>query len=316
MLAHLAATRREIKRRVAPVLHRTGYLSGVSTLLARYQRVMRVIMFHSIGTDDYPVDMFRQQLLYLKRRFVIIGLDELLDRCESSGHQIALTFDDGLRNNITHAYPVLRALSIPATFFVCPGLIENHKWLWTYESNERLRWMATGERVSLAREWGRAEHDPRSMGDWIRTLSSAQREAAIDQLRSATRGFEPTPLQHLTYDTMGWDELLATDSKLITVGSHTVSHPILTTCTPEELSREIQGSQRWLEERLQRPVRHFCYPNAAQDDRVVQMVRSYYRSAVAGVGFVTPYSDHHRLPRIPAASSLQYLAWRLHRPEA
>jgi peptidoglycan/xylan/chitin deacetylase (PgdA/CDA1 family) len=104
---------------------------------------------------------------------------------------------------------------------------------------------------------------------------------------------------------------------LITIGSHTLSHPILPTIDDETLEREVRDSRRVLEQRLGRTIDLFCYPNGTQDERVHAAVARHYRAAVTTrYGLVAPTADPHRMLRIPAAPSLPTLAWRMHRPAA
>jgi peptidoglycan/xylan/chitin deacetylase (PgdA/CDA1 family) len=118
---------------------------------------------------------------------------------------------------------------------------------------------------------------------------------------------------------MDWDDLRSLDCNLITVGSHTLSHPILTTLSADEIESEILESRQCLEQRLERKADFFCYPNGAYDKRAYQLVQKTYRAAVTTESGVIDGSqglDVHRLPRIPSAESAALTAWRLHRPEA
>jgi peptidoglycan/xylan/chitin deacetylase (PgdA/CDA1 family) len=153
----------------------------------------------------------------------------------------------------------------------------------------------------------------------MKTLRLQQRRLAEATIRQATAGFQPTAAQREAFDIMDWDDLCSLDCSLITVGSHTLSHPILTTLNTEEIESEILESCRYLEQRLQRKVDYFCYPNGAYDKRAYQLVQKTYRGAVTTESGVIDDSqglDLHRLPRIPSAESAALTAWRLHRPEA
>jgi peptidoglycan/xylan/chitin deacetylase (PgdA/CDA1 family) len=119
------------------------------------------------------------------------------------------------------------------------------------------------------------------------------------------------------FDPMRWSDLERLDPSLITIGSHTMTHPILPTLDDAALTREVVESRKLLEERLGRTVDLFCYPNGASDRRVCNEVARVYRAAVTTeYGFAQPRADPHRLPRIPVAPSLPLLAWRMHRPSA
>jgi peptidoglycan/xylan/chitin deacetylase (PgdA/CDA1 family) len=71
----------------------------------------------------------------------------------------------------------------------------------------------------------------------------------------------------------------------IEIGSHTLTHPILTNVSDERLRRELQESKSRLEEVLRRPIEQFCYPNGDHDERVrSEVARAGYKIAVTCVG--------------------------------
>src|SRR3982751_2913512 len=85
----------------------------------------------------------------------------------------ALTFDDGLRTNVAVAYPILNKLGVHATFFVCPGLIDAHQWLWNHEARQRLCSMAPAEREEFAAHVG-APGEVEDFIEWMKKLPLAE----------------------------------------------------------------------------------------------------------------------------------------------
>jgi peptidoglycan/xylan/chitin deacetylase (PgdA/CDA1 family) len=153
----------------------------------------------------------------------------------------------------------------------------------------------------------------------MKTLQLQKRRTAEAIIRQATTGFQPTEAQREAFDIMNWNDLRSLDPELITVGSHTLSHPILTKLSGEEIETEIVESRRCLEQRLERKIDFFCYPNGAYDRRAYQLVQKTYRAAVTtetGVINGSEGLDVHRLSRIASAENAALTAWRLHRPEA
>ena len=294
-----------MKRHFAPALHSLAFATGQSAAKARSIHAGRILCLHGVGDNFYPAAAFGAQLSWLTKHFSIVSLGTLLERLAVGNltNEIALTFDDGLRNNFTHAYPLLKQFNAPATFFVCPGLIETGRWLWTHEARARLTILSN------------APIEPAV--ERMKTLGLKDRSEAEDGLRRKTAGFQPTAAQRQKYDLMNWDELHQLDPALITIGSHSLTHPILSTLTGPELTVEITESRRVLEQKLSRPVDYFCYPNGAHNSEVVQLATQHYRASCATTpGFVRPGCDLHQLPRIGNAPKLAYLAWRLHRPGA
>ena len=278
-------------------------------------------MYHGTRRSDQAT--LAAQLKYLARNFRVTPLEVLVQArpgdSDGGPPRIALTFDDGLRNNFTVLYPLLRDLDIPATFFVCPGLIESGRWLWNHEMRCRLQGLSREGLAEVARSLGTSSEGVEGVINWMKTLSQAQRTEAEELVRSATPGFLPSREEHEAFDLMSWQELLTLDPRLITIGSHTLTHPILTNLTHQQAEEEVIASRLRLETKLGRNAGLFCYPNGSYDPHVYRLVRANYQAAVStevGVLKSNPGSDLHRIPRIPSAVSAALTAWRLHRPGA
>ena len=301
--------------------HALSFRSGLSSVIARHQGCGRILMYHGVAPQG--AQALAEQLRYLVRHFKIVSLEAMLDRLTNGSlppaHEIVLTFDDGLRNNLTVVYPILRELQVPATMFVCPALVESGEWLWNHEMRCRLQTLAAPELAELRMKLLSPGTSVDAIIEWMKKLRLQQRREAEATIKQATTDFQPTNAQREAFDIMDWNELRSLDRDLITVGSHTLSHPILTMLNAEEIESEILESRRCLEQQLQRKVDFFCYPNGAYDKRAYQLVQKTYRAAVTTESGVIDGSegiDLHRLPRIPSAESAALTAWRLHRPEA
>jgi peptidoglycan/xylan/chitin deacetylase (PgdA/CDA1 family) len=72
---------------------------------------------------------------------------------------------------------------------------------------------------------------------------------------------------------MSWDELNSLQAAGWEIGSHTKSHPFLTSIGDDELDEELSMSRRIVEERMGRPCRSLAYPYGDHDDRVVEAAR-------------------------------------------
>jgi peptidoglycan/xylan/chitin deacetylase (PgdA/CDA1 family) len=310
-----------VSQQLKSLSHHISYVSGLSAAVARRQSCSRIIMYHGISGKD--TDLFADQLSYLATNFRIVSLARMLDRISdqtaASAEEIVLTFDDGLRNNLTQVYPLLKKFNAPATFFVCPGLITCGKWLWNHEARCRLQTLGQIRLKELARHLSAPSHSVEGLISWMKTLPFQERRRAEEFIGVASRRFRPSVTQHAAYDMMSWNELRSLDSDLISIGSHSYSHPILTTLHNDQLEFELRESRRQLEEKLDRPVPYFCYPNGACDSRVHAAAQKFYSAAVStqsGTVRSDQSLDPHRLPRIPTANTTALLAWRLHRPGA
>ena len=303
-------------------LHRVALNSGLSRWLARRIESPRIITLHGVGDAAFPLHDFVRLMEWIKNHFRVCALsdlidDLLLDQTRTCQGAIAITFDDGLRNQIRRAYPVLQALGLRATVFVCPGLVDSGRWLWNHEARARLRRLALEQRRAFASQVEAPSTDVEILVAWMKTLPRDRRQYVEDGLRSRTLGFAPSAEERESFDIVSWEELQALDPAVMAIGSHTLNHPILTTLEDAEVIHELERSRAVLEQRLDRSVDTFCYPNGAYDARIREITARYYRAALSSVdGVVGEDSDPWAIHRIPASPHLHLTAWRLHRPTA
>jgi len=292
-------------------------------------------MFHAVGGDGeqtvypyqhaYSTEVFEAEIRYLLRHFTIVPLDRIVERIEGNSaddgnNELALTFDDGLRNTARTAYPILRQLGVSATFFICPALLDSGEWQWTYECPARLARLSHDSRAELLRRVGMpaSTTSADAVMRWMSGLEDSRRRSVMSQVRDATKAFEASSVERFNFDLMTWDDVDLLDRSLVTIGSHTMTHPILSRTDPGVMRREIIDSKLMLEGRLARQVNYFCYPDGAYSSEVVDLVRQTYRAAVTTQpDFVLPGQDRWLLPRIGAGEEdVHDLAWRLHRPSS
>jgi len=262
----------------------------------------RILMYH--GTPRRDAAALERQLRLVRLAFPVVPLDKLTQR----GHGgkggracVALTFDDCLRNNVEVAYPILQKLGLTATFFVCPGLIEADAWLWNHEARQRLLSLDPHGLVQVAARIGAPIDGVEPIVEWMKTLKVAERRRVEQAISEATPAFKPTAEQREEFDLASWEELRRLDPRTVTIGSHTMTHPILTSLDNEETEAETRDSRFALEQRLDREVSIFCYPNGDLNNAVVASARRYYRSAVTTeAGRLEGAIDPHRMPRYSA----------------
>ena len=297
-----------------------SHWSGATTRLARSIRQPRILMYHLVGDAELSPRQFAWQLRYLRKHFEPISLGALVDRLQAgttSGREVAATFDDGVQNHFTMAWPLLQAYRVPATFFVCPGLIESGDWLWRTELRMRLSALDNSRRAEAARNAGCPATEVEPIMEWTKGLPIDAREAFVREIATRTADFTPPQTEMDCHAPLSWDQLRKMDQGLITIGSHTRTHPMLPTLTEAMLQDQIAGSRRVLEEKLDRSVDLFSYPNGANNPGVVGVVRQHYRAAVTTrQALVAQDSDRFLLPRVPATGSHATFTRRMHRPTA
>jgi peptidoglycan/xylan/chitin deacetylase (PgdA/CDA1 family) len=292
------------------------YWLGVGQTRAMQEGEDAIFICH--GTPLRSAAPLERQLRYLRRVFTLVPFAELAAstsaaRAPARRRQATIIFDDGLRSNVHVAYPMLLALGIPATFFVCPGLIEERRWLWTHEARRRLQFAAPQVRHELARELG-VSAEVEEFVQWMKQLEFPRRTRVEAMLRHATAAFVASEADREAFDLAGWDELRLLDPSIVTVGSHSMTHPVLPSMSAGEIEAELGESRRMIEAKLGRPAEFFSYPNGDVDERTLAGVRRHYRAAVNSGS--TTRRDPHLMPNRHLRRGVLPLAWQLNHPPA
>lgn len=293
-------------------LCRSLVVGGTDRLLRYVNRHnMLAVMYHGVTRRSYdpplwtqlPVSVFRAQLEFLKAHYTIIPLARLLDAIRGGAslppRAALLTFDDGLMNNYTVAFPLLEELGIPATIFLTSDYIGTPKIFWFDELYLLLS--------HLHRQDGQISDPGLSLGDdipvvpngefpyyrvvnWMKRLPAQRRHDVLERLRQRV-SFDAAPYRE-DFCPLGWDEVRAMDaSGLVDFGAHTASHEILTNLDEAGLRREVLGSREAIEKHLGRPVLSFCYPNGRPGDDFTRVHEEY----LAQHGFLCAFSTRNGL---------------------
>lgn len=236
-----------------------------------------VLAYHRIGDgadSNYDrglwsasAEDFAAQIRFLKKHFDIISPADLAGvLAKGRGRHAMITFDDGYRDNYEVALPILRAYDIRATFFVATGYIDQPRLTWWDE----IAWMVrnspcTGVAAGtwLASDIGYDEpHRERAIRLLLRRykdLPGEQTAGYLAYLAEATASGRHPPADQTAW-WMTWDMVRELHAAGMTIGGHTINHPILSRLPAEEQAREIGGGKDRLEEELGASVVRFSYP--------------------------------------------------------
>lgn len=295
---------------VKQLLHYAGWSTGY----VKMRKVSFIITYHSVRPEK--CGLFKETVQFLSENFHVVPLGKLVETVESAAPTakhgvVAITFDDGLRNHFEVAYPILRELGVPATFYLCPDLIERGGSVWTWEIHSRLGRLSEGEQRQFFESTGVSGELQRII-DRMKTIPVDEREQIEKRIRDLTPDFQFTKSERDSYELMSWNEVEKLDRELITIGSHTATHIDLPQATPDRLVQELLRSKEILETRLKREIQHFAYPNGSFNDEVIPAVRQFYRSAVTTrPGIVKQGDNPLLLNRIHADFRLPAFSWDL-----
>jgi peptidoglycan/xylan/chitin deacetylase (PgdA/CDA1 family) len=142
------------------LLGHTLFASRLDAVLLRNAAV--VVAFHRIQdaprSDSLTIDarMFERYCQFFRQHFRVVALRDVVEKLERGlepNRELAITFDDGYRDNYENAMPVLEKLSLPATFFVVSQWIGSEVVpRWDARRGVRHPWMTWDQVRSLHRK--------------------------------------------------------------------------------------------------------------------------------------------------------------------
>jgi peptidoglycan/xylan/chitin deacetylase (PgdA/CDA1 family) len=272
---------RLLRETVAFAVRRSGASFLVRNTFARNR--VAIILYH----DPRP-ETVEQHFAYLAKRYSFITLDDLADALGRGAwsslpaKSVVVTIDDGLRGNF-ELLDVFKSYGVVPTIYICPAIVGSTRHYWFYEA---------GIDVESLKTW---PNDERLRFLAARCQFTPTREYPREERQSLSR-----------------EELGAMNSH-VRFESHSMTHPVLTTCTDEECAREITQSRIEVTSLTGRECRHFSFPNGDYGDREIELVQraGYSTARTVEVGWNDGKTDPFRLRLLTSACddlSVNFLA--------
>jgi peptidoglycan/xylan/chitin deacetylase (PgdA/CDA1 family) len=248
------------------------------------------------------------QLAFLRRTANVVPLADALATLGRGGplppRAVALTFDDGYRDQLELAVPMLERLQLPATFFLVPGLLEGTvpawweqlAWIFTRATKDSVVW--EGRTVGLR---GPTERRASLLAvlDNLKCRDRRGRDAALGELldRCAPEGKLEEQAAFLD-----WDGARRLARRGFPVASHSLVHSILAEEPGSEQERDLVTSRRRLQQELDLPVDLLAYPNGKKADysraTVAAAARAGYSHALTTIeGWNRPSTEPYEVRR-------------------
>lgn len=288
----------------------------LARILARHHP--RILMYHRLSAKDEPgkihVDQFRKQMRLIKRHFHPMNLTELLEAHEQGSvpnHAVVVTFDDGYADFAEYAFPIMQEEGIPSTLFITTGFVNGDLWLWPDQLRYVIEKCETEDPVNIpgfdkqldilsdrTKAWS-------IVADHCLTIPNRQKLQLIEALfKSFNISFPGKAPEN--YKPLSWLQIREMCSEGLDVGSHSFSHPILTSLDLGELEDELSKSKQLIRKNLGFDTAMFCYPNGQRydfDDKIKKEIkRAGYRFGIAAFPEAYPLSDIWEIKRYPVSS--------------
>jgi peptidoglycan/xylan/chitin deacetylase (PgdA/CDA1 family) len=294
------------KSQLATALTRSRITSVLRAVRGATLDEVPILAYHRIldswTEHDYPFDLdlisasredFKWQMQFVAEHYSPITFATLIEslktRSKLPPRPIIVTFDDGFDDNFHVAFPVLKDLKMPATFFISTGYIDQARTFW-------FDWLHYLGKQALPVCGLR-------FGDFECARTTAEKTAgAIDALFAYAKRLPDAALRSnlqtletdlgVAYPPRGfpqsfpltWDQVREMSAGGMEFGSHTVSHPILANLSSEALAAEMVQSKLQIEKQIGEPTEILSYPNGdakAFDAKVIAAAKraGYYLGA-------------------------------------
>ena len=298
---------------------------GINTLYRKIFRNRAIILYyHGVCDDDFtllkgyderhtPKSLFRKQLAYLKQKgYIFVNMSELVYALKNSQgvrKYVTLTFDDGFKNVIKNAYPIMREFGAKGCFYLVSGLTGTDQLLWTDYVETVVRNQYNGDFQFIFK--GETVHyrlvDKKSYEFAMKDIKAKLRQISNQERLEHLKQFDNIALQNVPkeFTLVNWQQIRELDPDVLEIGNHTKNHPnCANLATEEEFEDEIYFSKIDIQRNIGQKIDHFCYPAGSYNDTVITMVKKHgYESAVTTEdGFVDADSELLKLKRIDPGS--------------
>jgi peptidoglycan/xylan/chitin deacetylase (PgdA/CDA1 family) len=251
---------------------------GIGFIVRPLSASLRVLFYHRVGdlyADQVDLNpdliaatpaLFERQIRHVARAYHPIDATELLaaldGRHSLPSRAVLVTFDDGYRDFLNVAWPILKRHRVPAIQFISTAFVEDSQrvfwWdaVWqmlsrTHKASVSLPGgvLGLGSRQSCLAAWN-------TLGPQLKSLSPSSRSSAIAQL-GVDLGVQPRS----THAVLSWPELRSLASDGLAIGGHSRTHELLDQLNPDQLECEVRGCRDDLARELDQTPPLFAYPN-------------------------------------------------------
>ncbi len=285
-----------------------------------------ILLYHGVtdsqshGIENYSakhlqVDEFARQIEYVSKNCNVLSIDDIVTRTRNNEpfgeYAVAITFDDGFRNNYTTAAPVLEKFGVPAVFYISSGIVNSTIMFWVdiledclnLSKKDRITVQLDNSVEFLLREDSEKIQALKAIKSFCKKSNEETKNRILAQVQEQT-GVTASVDHASNYEKISWSELRAMNSSdLFTIGGHSMYHDILSALPPEKMASDVELSIRLLEYNLNQQITHYSYPEGQENhynemviDKLKELGIVCSPSAIAGTN--RPQTDLFHLKRI------------------
>jgi peptidoglycan/xylan/chitin deacetylase (PgdA/CDA1 family) len=218
---------------------------------------------------ETAVHVFEKQIEHIAKHYKIITLDNIIERVRNKDSLrgcVAITFDDGFKDNYFNAFPILKKYNIPATIFLLTGSIKKNtapwfikvRYIFSKTKKTAYNIVLNGTELILPLHTTQQKFVASTkMINYLQKLASKEQILFIDKLFEDLRVTDFCEIDNLM---LNWDEIKQMSKYGISFGAHTENHGALSELPLHIVEEEISNSKLAIEKEIEAPVTSFAYP--------------------------------------------------------
>lgn len=282
-----------LSHRILNILFRTGVLGALRRM---HRNSLTVLNYHRVEDASKPgfntykpnvsatPEMFAAQMAYVKRHYNVITCDHLVAwlqrKTKLPPYPALITFDDGYKDNLVHAYPILRQHGLSAIIFLATAYIGGSiPFYWDYVAYCFYHTQRDSIQLTPFQSvsWSDDRSRDRAISRWIELVKRLPDHDKQEKVRALPAQLNLSVPDHAFAGLcLTWEQVREMQGSGLEFGAHTVNHPILTRVPLSSAAVELADSKSRVEAELGKPVISFAYPNGQAEDfsaGVVELVR-------------------------------------------
>ncbi|MCW5913359.1 MAG: polysaccharide deacetylase family protein [Chitinophagaceae bacterium] len=277
---------------------------------------MKNFLFHRINPkrdklwDPMDVPLFEKCIRHITQKYSVFLFEDIAEKVDllSNNKVASIMFDDGYKDNIEFALPILEKYNCKASFYVVTDCIDKNIPTWThileysFQNTKNTNLLIDFDFVPRDLHVKKLDSPEQRLGyvrkikPFLKTIPSSQRELVLKRIRSS---FDDVQQEKIMMD---WDDLKQIIEKGHYVGSHTVTHNMLATISnEEEIKFELMVSGNRIKEKLGYFPKTISYPIGSYNEVTKRIAKEtgYQIGLAVKQDVFNPYeSDIFEVPRI------------------
>lgn len=300
---------------------------------AKYSGMGHILMFHRVVPNiaerriwsnsflEVTTDYLEKVILYYqKHNYEFVSLDEALlylkGEKKTSQKFVHFTFDDGYKDNLEFALPILKKHNVPATIYITADFPNKKAILWWYGveeyvlENDSITFNFEGKHFEL--ESKTLQEKNTAFGVIHHCIQNTDIKSLSERIDEMLEQFGLDKMKYVNNLALSWNDLRTlSEEPIITLGAHTRTHPNLGQLNPDKTYQEIVPPRIEMEEELNTKILHFAYPFGGKDQishHAIDILKeANFESAVTTVSanVISEFENHlFELPRIAIGMSM------------